>query len=97
MEENFLKTTEDLMRLIRDRKKKMPKNSYTASLFKKGKSEIAKKVSEEAIETAIASMENSKKHLVYEAADLWYHLLVLLVSRNISLDEISKELKSRYK
>lgn len=96
MAKNFFSVTENLLKVIKDRRLKKPTGSYTVSLFKQGSSQIAKKVGEEAIEVAIASQKN-KNQLTYEVADLWYHLLVLLVAKNIDLDEIAKELKARFK
>ncbi len=56
----------------------MPEGSYTTSLFNKGINKIAQKVGEEALETVIEATNGSNEHLVYEASDLLYHLLVML-------------------
>ena len=58
---------------------------------------IIKKVAEESAEVVIASLKSSKKDQVYELADLWYHLLVLLEAKKITLDDIGKELEKRFK
>lgn len=84
-----------LFELIKDRKNKMPKKSYTASLFNKGLNEILKKVGEESVETIIAAKSESKKRLIEESGDLLYHLLVLLAEKNIGLNEVIKELVKR--
>lgn len=97
MNKNFFQVTENLVKLIQDRKKKKPAGSYTTGLLKQGSSQVAKKVGEEAIEVVIAAQKSGKKQLTYELADLWYHLLVLLIVKNIDLDSIAQELRSRYK
>lgn len=88
---------EELFNLIKDRKEKRPKKSYTASLFDKGLNEILKKVGEESIETIIAAKSESRKRLIEESGDLLYHLLVLLAEKEISLNEVVLELIQRYK
>ncbi|GAV26255.1 bifunctional phosphoribosyl-AMP cyclohydrolase/phosphoribosyl-ATP pyrophosphatase [Carboxydothermus islandicus] len=86
-----------LWQIILDRKQKLPEGSYTAKLFQKGIDKIAQKVGEEAVETVIASKNEDKGELIYEAADLVYHLLVLLAAKDISLSDIAEELKKRFK
>jgi phosphoribosyl-ATP pyrophosphohydrolase len=93
----FFVVTEELAGTIKDRKAKKPQGSYTAKLFKSGGSRISQKVGEEAIEMILAAQQKNKKEFIYEVADFWYHLLVLLEHKKVSLDEIAKELKSRYK
>lgn len=88
---------DELFAVIQDRKANMPANSYTAHLFEKGATEIAKKVGEEAIEVIVASAEEDRGQLVYEAADLIYHLLVLLAQHDITLEELYAELAQRRK
>jgi len=87
---------EKLERIIQDRKKKMPEDSYTTSLFNKGLDKIAQKVGEEAIEVVIASKNTDDSELIYETADLLYHLIVLLTERGIELKTIKKELFNRF-
>jgi phosphoribosyl-ATP pyrophosphohydrolase/phosphoribosyl-AMP cyclohydrolase len=87
----------ELYDVIRDRKEKLPEGSYTTYLFTKGIDKILKKVGEENAEVIIAAKNNSKSELVYEASDLIYHLLVLLVEQGIELDDIFSELASRRK
>ena len=88
---------EELINLIKERKITHPKGSYTAHLLKKGGDEIAKKVGEEAVESIIASKNRSKKRLISELSDLFYHLFVLMVYKEISLEDIEEELQRRNK
>ena len=92
--ENF--TLEILYGLLQDRKAKMPEGSYTSYLFEKGTDKILKKVGEECSEVIIAVKNDDKKETVYEIADLVYHVLVLMVEKDIGIDEIRKELSSRH-
>ena len=85
----------NLYDLVESRRKERPAGSYTTYLFDQGLDKILKKVGEEASETIIAAKNEDKEPLVAESADLLYHLLVLLVSRGISLDELKVELISR--
>lgn len=88
---------QELYNLILERKKELPKNSYTAFLFKKGLAKVLEKVEEESKELIFSAKKESKNRLIKESADLLYHLLVLLVEKKISLDDIIKELKRRRK
>jgi phosphoribosyl-AMP cyclohydrolase / phosphoribosyl-ATP pyrophosphohydrolase len=72
-----------------------PEGSYTAKLFKAGTAHIAQKVGEEAVETVVASLSQSKERLVEESADLLYHLLVLWRNRDVTLEEVMGELDRR--
>lgn len=87
---------EKLERIVQDRKKNMPEDSYTTSLFNKGIDKIAQKVGEEAVEVVIASKNSDDTELIYETADLLYHLIVLLTERGIELEDIKKELFNRF-
>lgn len=69
--------------------------SYVAALFAKGKGKIAQKVGEEATETIVAALSGSKQELTGEAADLLFHLLLLLRAGGVSLDEVLDELDRR--
>ncbi len=69
--------------------------SYTKKLLDKGAAACAKKLGEEAVETVIAALENDREHLVAESADLIYHLLVLLKSRGVRLEEVEAALAQR--
>ena len=85
----------ELYEVICDRRQKMPAGSYTTYLFEKGLDKILKKVGEENAEVIIAAKNRSREELVYEASDLLYHLLVLLVEQDVSLENIFTELKAR--
>ena len=87
---------EKLERIVQDRKKNMPEDSYTTSLFNRGIDKIAQKVGEEAVEVVIASKNSDDAELIYETADLLYHLIVLLTERGIELKDIKKELFNRF-
>ena len=91
--DGFLKR---LFELIEDRKESRPEGSYTTYLFNSGLDKILKKVGEEATETIVASKNQGTDELVGEASDLIYHLMVLLVERGVSLEEITRELKNRH-
>jgi phosphoribosyl-ATP pyrophosphohydrolase len=88
-----------LMATIESRRANPPPNSYTAKLFEDGPQKIRKKIIEEAAELFEAAAEPGdagRSHLVYEAADLVYHLLVLLASQGIPLTDLEQELASRF-
>lgn len=85
----------ELEELLKNRKEEMPAGSYTTSLYREGIEKITQKVGEEAVEVIIASMTDNEEEVIYETADLIYHLTVLLVEKGISLDRIVSELKSR--
>ena len=87
---------EALEEIIEARKTEMPDNSYTTSLFDEGIKKITKKLGEEASEVIIASLAEKRSDLIYESADLIYHLLVLLANEDISLQEVVDELSSRH-
>ena len=86
-----------LYELIETRERDRPAGSYTTYLFDKGLDKILKKVGEESAETIIAAKNDDRKLLAAEVSDLVYHLLVLLVARGVSLDEVREELASRRK
>lgn len=91
--EGFLR---QLFELIEGRKKSRPEGSYTTYLFDSGLDKILKKVGEEATETIVASKNEEPAELVSEISDLIYHLMVLLVERGVSLEDVTRELKNRY-
>ena len=84
-----------LYALIQSRERERPTGSYTTYLFDEGLDKILKKVGEESAETMIAAKNDDNKGLIAEVSDLIYHLLVLLVERGVSLDEIRLELVQR--
>ncbi len=87
----------DLYTVIESRKRERTAGSYTTYLFDEGLDKILKKVGEEAAETIIAAKNEDSGALVREASDLLYHLIVLLVERGLTLDQVSAELSSRRK
>jgi len=86
----------DLADIINQRKSDMPEGSYTTSLFSEGKSRIAQKVGEEGVELALARMKNDKEEIANEAADLLFHMLVLLADADMSLGDVLTVLKKRH-
>lgn len=74
----------------------MPEGSYTTSLFKKGVNKMAQKVGEEAVETIIEATNGNNEKLVYESSDLLYHLIVLLTSKGLRIEDVVKELQMRH-
>lgn len=86
---------EGLYSLLENRKENPKEGSYTNYLFKEGLDKILKKVGEETSEVIIGAKNKSKEELVYEISDLVYHLLVLMVNENVSIDDIKNELISR--
>ncbi|MFA6807380.1 MAG: bifunctional phosphoribosyl-AMP cyclohydrolase/phosphoribosyl-ATP diphosphatase HisIE [Eubacteriales bacterium] len=88
---------EILAEIIHTRKLEKPVGAYTTYLFEKGIDKILKKVGEESAEVIIAAKNNSPEEIRYETADLFYHLLVMLEDRGVSLREIAAELNGRRK
>ncbi len=82
---------------VLDRKQNKPEGSYVAKLFEKGSDKIIQKVGEEAIETVIALKNKDKNEIVYETADLIFHLIVALVDAGVKIEDIQEELLRRYK
>ena len=78
----------DLFSTIAGRKEKLPKGSYTISLFKAGLDKISLKVAEESLEVIHAAQKQSQKRLVEETVDLLYHLFVLLADKNVTLEQV---------
>ena len=92
MKDDFL---ESLLQIIKLKKEEDPNLSYTASLYQKGLNEILKKIGEEASETIIAAKSDNKDELIHEIADLWFHCLVLLSKKDLTVDDVTNELKKR--
>ncbi len=86
-----------LQDFIDKRHAEMPEGSYTTSLFRKGVNRMAQKVGEEAVETVIEATNGTQDGFVYEASDLVYHLIVLLASKGLRLDDLGRELQKRHK
>lgn len=85
-----------LYHVIQDRKNDDPKKSYTAKLLKGKQNSMLKKIVEEAGEFTFAIKDNDTEEIIYEAADITYHVLVALASKNISPDRVKQELARRF-
>ena len=88
-------TLTELAMTVAQRRKDMPEGSYTASLFERGTERIAQKVIEEGGETALAAMAEAPDRVRAEAADLLYHLTILLEDAGVSLSDVATELADR--
>jgi phosphoribosyl-ATP pyrophosphohydrolase len=88
-------TLKDLERRVQERAKESADASYTRKLLDRGVAQCAKKLGEEAVEAAIAAVAEDRDRVVGEAADVLYHLLVVLHARGIALDEVEAELGAR--
>lgn len=86
-----------LQQFIEKRHQEMPEGSYTTSLFQSGVNRMAQKVGEEAIESVIEACNGTDDRLIYESADMLYHLIVLLTSKSLSIEDLSRELQKRHK
>jgi phosphoribosyl-ATP pyrophosphohydrolase/phosphoribosyl-AMP cyclohydrolase len=88
---------EEVYRVVSERRREMPVGSYTTYLFEKGLNKILKKVGEESAETIIAAKDGDLEALKAETADLLYHLVVMLVERGLSLEDVGRVLAQRRK
>ena len=86
-----------LQNLIDSRKKEMPENSYTTKLFQQGINKIAQKIGEEVVELIIEAKDSNPELFLNEAADLVYHLMVLLSVKEHRIEEVVEVLKGRHK
>lgn len=89
----FLSSLQDF---IEKRHEEMPEGSYTTSLFKDGLNRIVQKVGEEALETVIEAVNGTDDRLVYEASDMFYHLIVLLTAKGLRIERVAEELRERH-
>lgn len=89
----FLKELQDF---IDRRRQEMPEKSYTTSLFNSGVNKMAQKVGEEAVETILEVCNGTDERLIYEGADLLYHLIVLLTYKGYRIEDLARELKERH-
>ena len=91
------KTLEELFAVIEDRKETLPADSYTASLFthEKGENAVLEKLGEETTELVLAAKDDDEAEIAYEAADIVYHLLVLLSMKEIELADLEADLEAR--
>ena len=79
-----------------EKNEEMPQGSYTTSLFESGINKIAQKVGEEAVETVIEATNGTNERLIYEGADLIYHMIVLLTSKGYRIEDLARELQERH-
>ena len=89
----FLKELQDF---IDRRRQELPEKSYTTSLFNSGVNKMAQKVGEEAVETILEACNGTDERLIYEGADLLYHLIVLLTYKGYRIEDLARELKERH-
>jgi phosphoribosyl-ATP pyrophosphohydrolase/phosphoribosyl-AMP cyclohydrolase len=94
---NAIEFIETLETIIAGRKSVSPDDSYTAQLFAGGAARIAQKLGEEGVELALASVQGNRADITSEAADLIYHLLVLLQSNDLTLADVAAELQRRHR
>ncbi len=95
-EANPLLFMTELQDFIEKRHEEMPEGSYTTSLFKDGINRMAQKVGEEALETVIEATNGTNERIVYEGADMLYHLIVLLTSKGLRIEDLATELRQRH-
>ena len=86
----------ELSDFIEQRHREMPEGSYTTSLFKDGLNRMAQKVGEEALELVIEATNGTNERLIYEGSDMLYHLIVLLTSKGLRIEDMAKELVERH-
>lgn len=87
----------ELQDFINKRREEMPEGSYTTSLFKDGLNRMAQKVGEEALEAVIEAVHGTDDRLLYEASDMFYHLIVLLASKGLRIEQVAAELAERHR
>ncbi len=87
----------ELSDFIARRHEEMPEGSYTTSLFRDGLNRMAQKVGEEALELVIEATNGTKERMVYEGSDMLYHLIVLLTSKGLRIEDLATELAERHK
>ncbi len=86
----------ELFEIIEDRKANPTEKSYTASLFAEGEDRICQKVGEEAVEVIIAAKGQGDQRIIEEVSDLFYHTLVLLSAKELTLADVEDELRKRH-
>ncbi|MDO4995022.1 MAG: bifunctional phosphoribosyl-AMP cyclohydrolase/phosphoribosyl-ATP diphosphatase HisIE [Bacteroidales bacterium] len=94
--DNPVQSLVELQRFIERRREEMPEGSYTTSLFRDGCHRMAQKVGEEALEAVIEAVAGNDERLIYEASDMLYHLIVLLTSKGLSIEDLARELQERH-
>lgn len=95
-ERNPLLFLTELQDFINKRHEEMPEGSYTTSLFKDGLNRMAQKVGEEALELVIEATNGTNDRLIYEGSDMLYHLIVLLTSKGLRIEDMAAELAERH-
>ncbi len=95
-EANPLLFLTELQDFINKRHEEMPEGSYTTSLFKDGLNRMAQKVGEEALELVIEATNGTNDRLIYEGSDMLYHLIVLLTSKGLRIEDMARELQVRH-
>ena len=95
-EKNPLLFLSELSDFIEKRHREMPEGSYTTSLFRDGLNRMAQKVGEEALELVIEATNGTNDRLIYEGSDMLYHLIVLLTSKGLRIEEMARELMERH-
>lgn len=95
-EKNPLLFLSELQDFINKRHEEMPEGSYTTSLFKEGLNRMAQKVGEEALELVIEACNGTNDRLIYEGSDMLYHLIVLLTSKGLRIEDMAAELAERH-
>lgn len=86
----------ELQDFINKRHEEMPEKSYTTSLFRDGTNRMAQKVGEEALETVIEAVSGNNERMIYECSDMLYHLIVLLTSKGLRIEDVAAELAERH-
>lgn len=86
----------ELNDFIEKRREEMPEGSYTTTLFRDGLNRMAQKVGEEALEMVIEATNGTNDRLIYEGSDMLYHLIVLLVSKGMRIEDLARELMERH-
>ncbi|MBT3189155.1 MAG: phosphoribosyl-ATP diphosphatase [Anaerolineae bacterium] len=87
----------ELFEIIEERKANPTEKSYTASLFAEGEDRVLQKVGEEAVEVIIAAKGQGDQRIIEEISDLFYHTLVLLSAKDLTLSDVEDELRKRHK
>ena len=95
-EKNPLLFLTELQDFINERHENMPEGSYTTSLFKDGLNRMAQKVGEEALELVIEACNGTNERMIYEGSDMLYHLIVLLTSKGMRIEDMAAELAERH-
>lgn len=93
---NSLLFLSELQDFINKRHEEMPEKSYTTSLFQDGTNRMAQKVGEEALEAVIEAVSGNDDRLIYECSDMFYHLVVLLTSKGLRIEQVAAELAERH-